>query len=283
MKFDKLLIDGKNNTYRAVFAGLSSGTTQYLSILVKCILKYIRLHNPSSVHIMWDHEGLVWRSKIYGPYKATRELNRKKYIERFGIDPNELVKKTEQLAIELFKAFGFYQYSLKYQEADDLIYTFCEVEKDSKILIVSSDYDLAQISHRNKNVSVINPLKNKIVETGDLDPVEIKCLQGDKSDNIRGFKGIGPKKAQKLVENEDLKKQFLDEGDGSRWEYYNKYKKIIDLSENPFNEINDRYVRKVLAGEEKIFNMDEAITVVRKSKQQGLLEDLPKVKKLIAK
>lgn len=279
-----LLIDGRNNVYRAVFAGLATGKKKgHASIVLRCINKYLRKYKPSLVHIMWDYGGVIWRTRVYPQYKATRGANKAKHIEKFGIDPVDAVNETVDIVTRLFDAFGFKQYEYKYQEADDLIYSYCKLHTDRDIIVVSSDSDLIQIPFHMDHVSVLNPLKNKIMDVPELDPVLIKCLKGDVSDNIQGFKGIGPVKAKKMALDEEKLKSFLDEGDGSRWKYYKIYNKIICLNNNPFMKMNDKYVMEVSESPVNTYRQKLVNEAVRYSKIPTLLDDVRNTKRLVQK
>lgn len=279
--FDELVVDGRNSVYRAVFAGLSGNNDQYLAILSRLMLSNIRRFNPKTVNIMWDYDGTIWRSRKYPPYKD-RSAQRKKFAERYGVDTGKLVGDVSELAKGYFSLLGFYQFEYKYQEADDLIYTYCELYQDKKILILSSDYDLSQISHKMPNITVLNPLKNEFMTTDGIDPVITKCLMGDVSDNIKGFKGIGPVKAKAMTLDAELRTKFLDEGDGSRWQYYKLYELLIDLSKNPFAGMNKDYIINHKSNSiVNKFNMQDVQQFVREHKQIGLIEDLSSIKKAL--
>lgn len=280
-QYDELLIDGKNSIYRAVFAGLSSNNNQYLAILSRLILSNIKKFSPKVVNVMWDYKGPIWRSRKYPPYKD-RSAQRKKFAERYGVDTTVIVNEVSDLSKQFLNLIGIPQYEFKYQEADDLIYTYCDLHRDRSIVILSSDGDLVQIQHRMPNVSVFNPLKGEYMLAEGYDPVIVKCLMGDVSDNIKGFKGIGPVKAKVMSKDEELRNKFLNEGDGSRWDYYRLYELLIDLSKNPFAAMNKEYIINQKASfTVNTFNMQGLQQFIRENKQVGLLEDLTSIKRVL--
>ena len=125
-------------------------------------------------------------------------------------------------------------------EADDIIFLTKKYirnkDKDSKIIIVASDYDLLQLL--DENTILIN-LQNKILNTkskGDpkLD-LEIKIICGDKSDNIEGcFKKCGEKTALKLINDKTLLADKFRKNPGSL-DKYALNKILVDMENIPKN------------------------------------------------
>tara|TARA_R110000823_G_scaffold54623_6_gene133995 strand:- start:695 stop:1531 length:837 start_codon:yes stop_codon:yes gene_type:complete len=88
-------------------------------------------------------------------------------------------------------------------EADDLvsIWAYEAREKEEQYVICGIDKDLLQIPGNHYNYgkdtwTFIDDL------TGNYN-LMLQCLTGDNSDNIKGIKGIGPKKAAKILEGID--------------------------------------------------------------------------------
>src|ERR1035441_6502537 len=113
------------------------------------------------------------------------------------------------LARETLLADGFPVWAVKGFEADDLIATGARLAQEAglDVLVVSSDKDLLQL--------VNGHVKAKSLRDGsilDEEAVGAKCgvrpeqirdylsLVGDASDNVKGARGIGPKKAAALLE-----------------------------------------------------------------------------------
>ena len=127
-----------------------------------------------------------FRKDMYSKYKANRK------------DLDEDVKKA------LNYGHGYMQG--KYDaimadgmEADDLvsIWAYEAMEYEREYTIVGIDKDLLQIPGTHYNFS------KKITTEVSADEADLKlmlqCLTGDTSDNIPGIKGIGPKKAEKIL------------------------------------------------------------------------------------
>ena len=94
-------------------------------------------------------------------------------------------------------------------EADDLVATIVKKFKsdDLKIIIASSDKDLAQLV--SENVKILDPIKGKFFDQVELEKkfgippskiVDYLALVGDASDNVPGVPGVGPKTAVKLLQ-----------------------------------------------------------------------------------
>ena len=94
-------------------------------------------------------------------------------------------------------------------EADDIIGTISTIESKAgnKVNIISADHDLLQLC--NDLVSLVVPnnpediwTPAEIMNEYSVTPkqfIDVKALMGDKSDNIPGAAGIGPKTASKLI------------------------------------------------------------------------------------
>ena len=138
---------------------------------------------------------------MHDEYKGTRkkpqdEEEAKKYEDFFAV----LNALPEQLDEEVLKFRGV--------EADDILAWITQNVSNNyeHTWIVSSDRDLYQLI--NDNVSIFNMFGRKEVtlqslrEDYDVNPSEYmlsRIIEGDKSDNILGIEGIGPKRAQGLA------------------------------------------------------------------------------------
>ena len=144
------------------------------------------------------------RGKIYKMYKAHKSGIRadkhkghdvRKVIEECGYDPMAIDDLWE----------GVYD---EYKEADDLIaeQVLEYSNKGAEIVIISEDRDMLQMLSWKGNIRLHN-FKEEITKDifqskWNIDPtqfVDWKCLAGDVSDNITGLKGVGSKKASKLL------------------------------------------------------------------------------------
>ncbi len=110
-----------------------------------------------------------------------------------------------QTLVETLKYFPVCQIYIDNCEADDVIYYLVNKLKDANKIIVSSDKDFYQLVN---NKTTIYTLSKKVIlnrnaikeETGVFPEnfVLYRSFIGDKSDNIDGIKGIGPKRIATL-------------------------------------------------------------------------------------
>jgi DNA polymerase-1 len=141
-----------------------------------------------------------FRKKLDENYKGNRE---KSSIAHYA-DMSLLVE-------EVLPTLGFSPVGMKGWEADDVIAT---ISRNSpayrEIHILSVDADLLQLVGNRVKVILFNSVKktktygiDEVVEKFGIYPTEVKyykSLAGDKSDNVAGIQGIGPKTAVKIIE-----------------------------------------------------------------------------------
>lgn len=138
----------------------------------------------------------TFRRKLYKPYKAQRKET--------DID----VVNQMRYASRLINLLGYEFINNELYEADDVLGMISKYanERDMDMIISSTDRDLYQLindhtyiySHRNKEIID----KNWLYEKYKVDPdqwIELKMLQGDRSDNIPGIQGVGEVTALKLI------------------------------------------------------------------------------------
>ncbi|MBD3407199.1 MAG: hypothetical protein GF411_13855 [Candidatus Lokiarchaeota archaeon] len=269
-----LLIDGKNILYRALFAAENdSEFTNKKSDKFAAISRFMHYYydkvRPKHTHVFWDAPKKdLWRRSIHALYKDGRNPGAR------GIDIESELVKYQEIASEVWSAMGIRQYYRASMEADDLIFAFCHHIRSTPIVIVSSDSDLVQIMYYHNNVDILSPQTKKFVDKPTLDPVSIKCLQGDKTDNIKGYDGIGKVKSKRLVESPDKLFEFLQaNGDN----IYRRNRRIIDLSLCPFTLDNILYIMKILSTEKPQFDSDKLKELLHeKYKMRGMVVEYPK-------
>jgi 5'-3' exonuclease len=238
---------------------------------------------------------------------------------RHQVDPDYKANRPESdatlqhqitLARETLLADGFPVWAVRGFEADDLIATGAKLAQEAgrEVLVVSSDKDLLQL--------VNGHVKAKSLRDGsilDADAVRAKfgvapeqmrdylSLVGDTSDNVKGAKGIGPKKAAALLEKfstiDDLYAQIHEIGHAdlglkpsealSLDEFEPRYptvRKLIALRDDvpiPFSEVFAERVPKDAENfitEEPMqtnvaANADETLRVMREA--NGVIDAVP--------
>ncbi len=204
-----LLVDGHNLLFR-MFYGMpdnfySSNGIKYNALygFVSAIGKVYRMIEPTHMFVAFDSADCGERRELDAEYKA----NRPDYSE---MSPEECPF-TQLPAI--YEALG--RMKVPYAEihgceADDVIASYAMQYSDEwDVVIMSTDRDYWQLV--SKSVSILNyhGLDSTLVTPQTVrhkygvEPSQFadwKCLVGDKSDNITGVAGVGPKNAAALLE-----------------------------------------------------------------------------------
>lgn len=196
------LVDGSNYIYRAFF-GLPMLTnskgfpTNAIYGFTNMLLKLRRDLKPDYIVVTFDLKGPTARHEEFEDYKATRKPM-----------PDDLVPQIPYIK-DIVRGFSICVLEKQGVEADDLIGTLTvrANERGFSTVLVSGDKDLMQLI--DENVKMVDTMKDKTYDAaavkekfgvGPDKVVEILGLMGDTSDNIPGVPGIGPKTAQRLIE-----------------------------------------------------------------------------------
>lgn len=164
--------------------------------LVKTLLSLHKEFNDYIFVACLDtHRHTLWRSNLNPDYKCNRPKTHPDLVRQF------------QYVNECLKAANIHCMSSIGYEADDVIASICYQNKSKDIVIVSSDKDMFQLL-RFPNIKLYNPNTKQYLQNIDcinkynVTPEQFtfyQTLVGDACDNIKGIKGIGPKKAATLV------------------------------------------------------------------------------------
>ena len=193
------ILDASSLQYRAYHAskerptftkdGIPNAAVNLLRIM---ITRLTREYKPDFMIAACDSETPTFRSVLYPQYKAQRSKPEPFYTaQRDGF--REVL-----WPMPIYQQNGY--------EADDIIGTLCErIRKDSEVVIVSGDKDMAQLvneySDRGERVQLLNTNIGKIlnvrgvVEEYGVWPHQVTdylALVGDVSDNVPGALGVGP-------------------------------------------------------------------------------------------
>lgn len=263
-----LLIDGRNTAYRSLFASRGGGSIHDhpLVIWLRFMSGWFHKFKPDTISVYWDcPRGKVWRKRILAEYKDHRRLNE--------VTDNDEIRagliEIEEGARELFPLMNIRQYSRESQEADDLIYAACKVLSPDNIIVVSSDSDLIQLHWNMRNVQCYDAMRQTIMPPGDVNPIVLKSLVGDKSDNIDGYNGIGPVRGRVLAGDRAQLVQFLNKrGDGQ----FRRNLALIDLSLNPMTLTNQNYILKETQ-QPILFDSDRLFEIAQRRRLAGFISD----------
>jgi len=166
-----------------------------------------------------------WRKKYYYKYKANRDEKRKED----NFDWPGFFDRLAEFEKEIQQNLPFKVIRNEFLEADDVAGWFAREKNDCETVLISSDKDWIQLTQY-PNINLWDPIKKKMLKVNDPEKdLLIKVLQGDKGDNVPPVKkGIGPKRAERLVGSEGFEK-FKEENQ----EEYRRNRVLIDLRFTP--------------------------------------------------
>jgi 5'-3' exonuclease len=201
-----MVVDALNLAFRWKHSGAINFAEDYK----RTIESLKKSYKAKWVVIAADQGSSSYRKAIYPEYKQNRK---DKFAEQTD---------AERAAFELF--FEDYQASLdlirdttnypviqfKQTEADDIaayITSICHLLPVDHVWLVSSDKDwdlligdkVSRFSYVTRKEVTANNWHTHYQFAHDQ-YISIKCLMGDSGDNVLGVEGIGPKRAQQLVE-----------------------------------------------------------------------------------
>ncbi|MBA3752067.1 DNA polymerase I [Candidatus Dependentiae bacterium] len=206
------IIDGSSFLYRAYYSVRPLTTREGIPVnavfgFCRMIRKLLDTYKPSHMVLVWDSKGKTVRHEVYSEYKATRQAT-----------PSDLMQQKEIIQ-EFADIIGLHQLSMPGVEADDLMFSVAKqlgFEKCRSVL-VTSDKDLGQAL--GDYTVILDPFKEMIIDQKALEEKIGFSLEklpfyygliGDSSDNIPGVAGIGPKGAQKLVQQFSSLQELYD-------------------------------------------------------------------------
>ena len=177
---------------------------------LKSLALSIREVNPTRVVVAFDGKGgSTRRRKILPSYKNNRKPGKrmtrwdawKNYEEEHASQKSQIKR-----LIQYLSTLPINVIQIDNIEADDTIAYIANNLLEKEVTIMSADQDFLQLV--NERITVWSPIKKKFY-TPDLvlkdygvpahNFLMYKVLMGDKSDNILGIKGLGPKKLPKIV------------------------------------------------------------------------------------
>jgi len=228
-----LIVDALNLAFR----WKHQGRTDFRYEFESTVQSLARSYQADRIIIAADWGSSSYRKIISGDYKQNRKEKFAEQTEEERIAFEEFFEEFEA-SLEVMDESGYTV--LRYQgvEADDIaghLVKYKDKYELGNIWLISSDRDWDLLI--SDDVSRFSYVTRKEVtlenwsEHYDCTPEEyisVKCLMGDKGDNVAGFPGIGPKRAVSLV------KEY-----GSAYDIYeaipidSKYKFIQGLNENP--------------------------------------------------
>ena len=239
------LVDGSAYFYRAYHAVAPLTTANGLPThaaygFTNILFRIIKEKSPEFLAVAFDAKGPNFRHEMYSDYKANRPPM-----------PDDLAVQIPYIK-RIVEAHNILTMEEQGVEADDLIASAARqlVAAGHKVIVVSGDKDLLQLV--GDNIIVWEPMKDVVMDSEGVKKkynvypdmlLDFFALMGDKSDNIPGVPGIGPKSAEKLInefgslenlyENLDsLKKSKMKENIAAHRDDAFMSRELIDLKED---------------------------------------------------
>ena len=201
-----LLLDAYALIFRAFYAMIRSPRVTSTGIDTSAVFGFVntlqdllKREQPSHIAVCFDPPGgKTFRHESYEPYKANRE----KTPEGILVAVPYIKRILQAYRIPIFEVEGY--------EADDVIGTLSHQAEQQGFFtyMVTGDKDFGQLV--TPNIKVFNPGKNEILGVEEVNAkygiqsptqlIDILGLMGDSADNIPGCPGVGPKNAEKLIQ-----------------------------------------------------------------------------------
>lgn len=207
------VIDGMSLAYTAYYAhnlSYKGKSTSIMFGMLDQLKSLMMLYKAHRVIVCWDGERNPKRIELHPGYKAHRNLNMTKRQKRKFKEEIERVKK-------MIYYLGISQAYNPAVEGDDMVYWVTKkMQNLYKTWIISGDKDFLQLI--NYDVQVYNPrtkhshhystfyIDNKVEPSQFSDYL---CMVGDKSDDIPGYRGIGPVRAASFLSMFKSIKNFI--------------------------------------------------------------------------
>lgn len=202
-----VIIDAMALAYKAYFAFISrplvskkGEPTSAVYGFVTQILKVIEDQKPDYMAVAFDSKEKTFRHDIYKDYKVSREKM-----------PDDMIRQIGRIK-DIIEALNMPLYILPKYEADDIIGTAVKIAEKKGLLsyVITPDKDYNQmitkktfIVRGEKSTDEIKIYDEKMMmdEFGftPKQMIDYLALVGDKSDDIPGVAGIGPKGATELI------------------------------------------------------------------------------------
>lgn len=205
-----LLIDGHNLLFRMFFGiparipGRDGQSIHGVVGFIGTLLKTLALFQPTHLIVLFDHEGGSFRCEVDETYKSNRPND---WSDR-GIDEDPFAQL--EYIYRTLDHIGWRHAETPGFEVDDIIAAYVRrYESEAEMIVLSTDSDLLQLVK--PGVSVFYPRGKMSIFYGPAEVEakygvmpqfipDLKALTGDKTDNLAGVPGIGPKTASGLIQ-----------------------------------------------------------------------------------
>lgn len=235
-----LIIDGNNLLHRAFhkFKAMRNGKGENTAAIFGfpyLLSSLIKLHKPTDVIVAFDGGRDKRRLKVLPTYKDRKSKSDFDF---------EDFKRQKEIIKEILGYLGISFSSRKDLEADDIIYLYARrASRKGMVIIVSTDKDFVQLI--DEKVSLWNPWKDdrithknyhKYTKFSPAQCVDYLSLDGDTSDCIPGYKGMGEKTIMQFLNEFSSISNFLESKDNFKKidkklleKIYNTNRELIDI------------------------------------------------------
>lgn len=239
-----LIIDGNNLIHRTYWTAknqaIRTNTAEpeqignlHIYFTLNAIFSYVNKFQPNRTIVVWDEKPdyrVNERKTIFKEYKEGRSNDASPHQN------NNVIK-------SLLQTLGISSIFPRELEADDIVAYICKSFEGQK-MIVSVDKDFIQLI--NTNTSLYDPIRKveynntNIASLIGYDNVDIwfniKCLTGDKSDNVPGIPKFGKAKIKKYL-NGEIQLTETDQ------EIYERNNSLFNLNKIMNNETEREYYK----------------------------------------
>jgi 5'-3' exonuclease len=256
-----LIVDSLNLGFRWKHQGKQEFKEEYL----RTVESFATSYNCGTIVITADLGSSKYRKKIYPEYKLDRK---ERYARQTQEEKDTFIRFYEEIRATLNLLSEKY-IVLQYEgvEADDIAaYLVQNLKNATHVWLISSDRDWdLLINHNVSRFSYVNRKETTSETWKDThnfkveDYITVKCLTGDSGDNIPGIPGIGPKRAEILVQEY-----------GSAFDIYDacpiesKYKYIQTLNEMPDILLRNYQLMDLIAYCEDAIGEDNILDIEKK-------------------
>ena len=201
-----LLLDAYALIFRAYYAMIRNPRVTSTGIDTSAVFGFVntlqdllKREQPSHIAVCFDPPGgKTFRHESYKPYKANRDKT-----------PEGILVAVPYIK-RILEAYRIATYEVEGYEADDVIGTLSHQAEQQGFFtyMVTGDKDFGQLV--TPNIKVYDPLKKEILGVEEVNTkygiqtpsqlIDILGLMGDTADNIPGCPGVGPKTAEKLIQ-----------------------------------------------------------------------------------
>ena len=203
----------------------------------------VKFKDEYGTMILCSDAGDPWRRDFFKHYKHSRKMAR----QDGPFDWDNIFNVITEIKNELKENFPYVVMYVENSEADDIIATLVKQQTESKYLIVSGDKDFVQLQHYD-NVYQWSPLLKGYIGEQE-DPIKFlreQIIKGDRSDCVPNIlsaddvfvKGERQKPVMKKQLEEWIDIENIPLGAETK-KYYNRNKKLIDLSQIPLTIENN--------------------------------------------